>query len=105
MIYALKVLAQPPHLQGFGSAAQVPASYFKRRKLLRVRIAKIVEAAAVPPTRDGTPKDGCGPFGVDGRRTPTVAVQGNALGEGEEMGRLHQGSDGGWDMVTLVLMC
>lgn len=93
MIFSLTALTQPPHLQGFGSAAQVPASYFKRRKRLRVRIAKVVEAAVAPPTRDGPPMCGRSRSGIDGKRSPEVGLEDNALGG--ETGWLHQGSDGG----------
>lgn len=44
-------------LQGFGSASQVPASYFKRRKRVRVRIAKVVAAALPNPV---VPAEGYG---------------------------------------------
>lgn len=70
-------LAWPSHFQGFVSAAQVPASYFERRKRVRVRVAKIVEAAAVLPNPDG----------VYGSENPAVALRDG------DMGRLRWGSD------------
>eukprot|EP00903_Cladosiphon_okamuranus_P016891 g15573.t1 len=67
-------------LHGFGSAAQVPASYFERRKRVRVRIAKIVEEAAVPPNPDGALKGGNGRYSSSGHGggTPTVSLQDGA---------------------------
>lgn len=50
-------VARPHRLQGYGSASQVPASYFERRKRVRVRIAKVVAAAHPNPV---APAEGYG---------------------------------------------
>lgn len=81
-----------PISQGFGSAAQVPASYFERRKRVRVRIAKIVEGAAVLPHPGGPPKSGHGRHSVNGGGAATLPLQDGALG----------GSDGGWRILPWV---
>ncbi|CAM9474739.1 unnamed protein product [Ectocarpus sp. 4 AP-2014] len=59
---AISFLVYRRGVHGFRSAAQVPASYFERRKRVRVRIAKVSEAPAAPPTFGGPPKDGRGRF-------------------------------------------
>lgn len=38
-------------LQGYASVNQVPASYFQRRKKLRVRIAKVTASGPAAPDR------------------------------------------------------
>ncbi|CAB1114923.1 unnamed protein product [Ectocarpus sp. CCAP 1310/34] len=74
---AISFLVYRRGVHGFRSAAQVPASYFERRKRLRVRIAKISEAPAAPPTFDGPPKDGRGRFDTAGVAIPTTRPKGS----------------------------
>lgn len=50
LIDSQKLSVAVRRLQGFGSAAQVPASYFERRKRVRVRVSKVV---ATPTNGDG----------------------------------------------------
>lgn len=80
--------------QGFSSAAQVPASYFKRRKKVRVRVASVV-AAGQP--RSGTSGKGYG-SAVDGRGDGTSSMlardgSGASSGGGKTVDT-RQGADG-----------
>lgn len=70
---------------------------------MRIRIAKIAEAAVVHSTHGGSPKCGRGRFGV-GRRRSAVGLDDNSLGGGGDIGELYQGSDGGWDVPNLGLV-
>lgn len=77
-------------LQGFRSAAQVPASYFERRKRVRVRVANIV--ATAPPISDAP---GSRRHLVDVRREDSRegALLDPTLG-GKWEKEHHRGSDG-----------
>ncbi|CBN74660.1 expressed unknown protein [Ectocarpus siliculosus] len=73
---AISFLVYRRGVHGFRSAAQVPASYFERRKRVRVRIAQISEAPAAPPTFDGPPKDGRGRIDAAGVEILTARPKG-----------------------------
>ncbi|CAM9372021.1 unnamed protein product [Ectocarpus fasciculatus] len=74
---AISFLVYRRGVHGFRSAAQVPASYFERRKRVRVRIAKISEAHAAPSTFDGPLSDGRGRFDAAGVEIPTARPKGS----------------------------
>ncbi|CAM9294240.1 unnamed protein product [Ectocarpus sp. 13 AM-2016] len=74
---AVSFLVYRRGVHGFRSAAQVPASYFERRKRVRVRIAKISEAPAAPPTFDSPPQDGRGRFDAAGVEIITARPKGS----------------------------
>lgn len=77
-------------LQGFRSAAQVPTSYFERRKRVRVRVANIV-AAAPPVSND--PGSAHHPADVRGMGAREGAPLDSTISGSGGMER-HRGSDG-----------
>ena len=78
-------------MQGFRSAAQVPASYFERRKRVRVRVANVI--AAAPPVSDAS-GNSHHPVDLLGRESREGELLDPTLGGKREMGR-PRGSDGG----------
>lgn len=77
-------------LQGFRSAAQVPTSYFERRKRVRVRVANIV-AAAPPVSND--PGSAHHPADVRGEGARDGALL-DPTSSGSGAMERHRGSDG-----------
>ncbi|CAM9874122.1 unnamed protein product [Scytosiphon promiscuus] len=72
---AISVLVYRRGLHGFVSVNQVPASYFQRRKRLRVRIAEVT--ALGPTARNGAPEESYGRAVVNGEINHPDALQGS----------------------------
>lgn len=87
MLLILGTLAVRFLSQGFSSVNQVPASYFQRRKRLRVRIAKVT--APGPSAPDGAPKGAYARTIANGESNHSAALQGSD-GEWERAGHLQR---------------